>query len=36
MAPILILLAFVGICVLAASFGADSRFDERNHHRPNL
>jgi len=27
MAAIVILLAFVAVCVLAACFGADSRFD---------
>jgi hypothetical protein len=36
MAAILFLIAVIGICALATRFGADSRPDERGHHRPNL
>jgi hypothetical protein len=30
------LLGIVGICVLSAWFGVDSRFDDRGRNRPNL
>jgi hypothetical protein len=36
MAAILFLVAFVAVCILAAAYGKDSRFDERDYHRPNL
>jgi len=35
MAAILVLIALVAVCVLAAFYGVDSRFDEPAHHRPN-
>jgi len=36
MAAILVLIAFVAVCVLAAIAGVDSRPVETRHHRPNL
>jgi hypothetical protein len=36
MAALLFLIVVIGICVLAARFGVDSRPVERGRHRPNL
>jgi hypothetical protein len=36
MAAIVFLVAVIGVCVLAARFGVDSRPVERGRHRPNL
>jgi hypothetical protein len=36
MAAIVFLVAVIGVCVLAARYGVDSRPVERGPHRPNL
>jgi hypothetical protein len=36
MAALIFLLAVIGLCVLAARYGVDSRPVERRGHRPNL
>ena len=36
MAVLIFLLAVIGLCVLAARYGVDSRPVERRGHRPNL
>jgi hypothetical protein len=36
MAAFLFLLAVIGVCLLAARYGVDSRPVERRGHRPNL
>jgi hypothetical protein len=36
MAALVFLIAVIGVCVLAARYGVDSRPVERDRHRPNL
>jgi hypothetical protein len=36
MAALVFLVAVIAVCILAAVYGKDSRFDERGSHRPNL
>jgi hypothetical protein len=36
MAALLFLIVVVGLCVVAARYGVDSRHVDRGHHRPNL
>ncbi len=36
MIAIAFLLAFIGLCVLAARYGVDSRPVERGYHKPNI
>jgi hypothetical protein len=36
MAALFFVIAVIAVCVLAASYGKDSRFDDRGYHRTNF